>query len=208
MVDAAQRHPIMVSQQPATHEDRACRAARRAVRRPARAGRGFPRALSRHGQRQQPAGHRRAERLANESRRRCAPSATCASMISDYGFSEGTVAIEPYHGGRDGDAPDPPLLPALRRRGAGVRRTGRPISPTTARNLPYANFGCAQQRNLAAQIANPADLLGPRTMAPRGCGAARGRDRQVSPGQDDGAPRRAPTSVSQVNGRINRGRAA
>jgi pilus assembly protein CpaD len=31
------------------------------------------------------------------------------------------------------------------------------------RNLPYPNFGCAQQRNLAAQIANPADLLGPRT---------------------------------------------
>jgi pilus assembly protein CpaD len=34
------------------------------------------------------------------------------------------------------------------------------------RALPYPNFGCAQQHNLAAQIANPADLLGPRTMAP------------------------------------------
>ena len=34
------------------------------------------------------------------------------------------------------------------------------------RNLPYPNFGCAQQHNLAAQIANPADLLGPRTMDP------------------------------------------
>ena len=34
------------------------------------------------------------------------------------------------------------------------------------RNLPYPNFGCAQQRNLAAQVANPADLLGPRTMEP------------------------------------------
>jgi pilus assembly protein CpaD len=33
-------------------------------------------------------------------------------------------------------------------------------------NLPYPNFGCAQQHNLAAQIVNPADLLGPRTAAP------------------------------------------
>ncbi|KXF79039.1 pilus assembly protein [Paramesorhizobium deserti] len=32
----------------------------------------------------------------------------------------------------------------------------------TAENKHYANFGCANQNNLAAQIANPADLLGPR----------------------------------------------
>ncbi|QND54112.1 CpaD family pilus assembly lipoprotein [Phyllobacterium sp. 628] len=32
----------------------------------------------------------------------------------------------------------------------------------TADNKHYANFGCASQNNLAAQIANPADLLGPR----------------------------------------------
>jgi pilus assembly protein CpaD len=29
-------------------------------------------------------------------------------------------------------------------------------------NKHYANFGCSYQNNLAAQIANPADLLGPR----------------------------------------------
>jgi pilus assembly protein CpaD len=34
------------------------------------------------------------------------------------------------------------------------------------RNLPYHNLGCSTQRNLAAQIANPADLLGPRTRGP------------------------------------------
>lgn len=32
----------------------------------------------------------------------------------------------------------------------------------TSENKHYANFGCAYQNNLAAQIANPADLLGPR----------------------------------------------
>lgn len=32
----------------------------------------------------------------------------------------------------------------------------------TSENKHYANFGCAYQNNLAAQVANPADLLGPR----------------------------------------------
>ncbi len=36
----------------------------------------------------------------------------------------------------------------------------------TADNRHYANFGCASQTNLAAQIANPADLLGPRATSP------------------------------------------
>jgi pilus assembly protein CpaD len=35
----------------------------------------------------------------------------------------------------------------------------------TAENQNYANFGCANQSNLAAMIANPADLLGPRGMS-------------------------------------------
>ena len=35
-----------------------------------------------------------------------------------------------------------------------------------AENKHYANFGCAYQNNLAAQIAEPADLLGPRKSAP------------------------------------------
>ena len=47
-----------------------------------------------------------------------------------------------------------------------MRTLDRPTLPRTTRNLPYPNFGCAQQRNLAALIANPADLLGPRTMEP------------------------------------------
>jgi len=34
----------------------------------------------------------------------------------------------------------------------------------TTDNKHYANFGCSYQNNLAAQIENPADLLGPRKM--------------------------------------------
>ncbi len=37
---------------------------------------------------------------------------------------------------------------------------------STAENKHYANFGCATQANLAAQVANPADFLGPRATSP------------------------------------------
>jgi pilus assembly protein CpaD len=38
--------------------------------------------------------------------------------------------------------------------------------PSYVENVQYENFGCAQQQNLAAMVANPADLLRPRTMTP------------------------------------------
>ncbi len=40
------------------------------------------------------------------------------------------------------------------------------LTLNTTENQNYYNFGCASQRNLAAQIANPNDLLGPRRMTP------------------------------------------
>lgn len=36
----------------------------------------------------------------------------------------------------------------------------------TSENKHYANFGCSYQTNVAAQVANPEDLLGPRKPAP------------------------------------------
>lgn len=36
----------------------------------------------------------------------------------------------------------------------------------TSENKHYANFGCSYQNNLAAQVANPEDLLGPRKQSP------------------------------------------
>ena len=115
-------------------------------------------------------------------------------MISGYGFSESNVAIEPYHERRDASAP---IRLSYLRYVAEAPECGH--WPTNLaedyRNLPYPNFGCAQQHNLAAQIANPADLLGPRTMEPADPGAPRGRVRQVPPGRSRRAPRRAPTSA-------------
>ncbi len=40
------------------------------------------------------------------------------------------------------------------------------LAGANSQNQNYHNFGCASQNNLAAQIANPADLLGPRAMTP------------------------------------------
>lgn len=40
------------------------------------------------------------------------------------------------------------------------------LNLNTMENKNYYNFGCASQSNLAAQIANPTDLLGPRKMSP------------------------------------------
>jgi pilus assembly protein CpaD len=40
------------------------------------------------------------------------------------------------------------------------------LAVNTIENRQYYNFGCASQANLAAQIANPMDLVGPRGMTP------------------------------------------
>jgi pilus assembly protein CpaD len=86
-------------------------------------------------------------------------------LLADQGFSESAISIEPYHA--DGD-PQPPIRVAYLRYAAEGPTCGKWPSNVAdnSRNTNYENFGCAQQRNLAAMIANPADLLGPRTMTP------------------------------------------
>jgi pilus assembly protein CpaD len=86
-------------------------------------------------------------------------------LIADYGFSESEIAMRPYNGGHDASAPIRFAYLTYVAEGpeCGHWPTNLAEDP---RNLPYPNFGCATQRNLAAQIANPADLLGPRTMTP------------------------------------------
>jgi pilus assembly protein CpaD len=39
-------------------------------------------------------------------------------------------------------------------------------NPIYQDNRPYSNFGCASQRNMAAMVANPADLVQPRPESP------------------------------------------
>lgn len=55
----------------------------------------------------------------------------------------------------------------------------------TSENKHYANFGCAYQNNLAAQVANPADLLGPRKQTEID---AENRDKVIDVYRDRGIP--------------------
>ena len=43
-----------------------------------------------------------------------------------------------------------------------ARSRARRSIPSYNENRPYWNLGCANQRNLAAMVANPADLVQPR----------------------------------------------
>ncbi len=85
-------------------------------------------------------------------------------MLADRGFTDQSVSIEPYSA--EGDHVAAIRVSYLRFHAQGPECGRWPENlGETPRNNNYHNFGCAQQRNLAAQIANPADLLGPRTMS-------------------------------------------
>ena len=165
LVDASQRHPIIVSQKPSTLD------------------------LAVHRGSQGLSPRQRADLVEFASRYRAsdagdsrliisAPSGGANEVASMHavqdirrllegeGFGEASIAVEAYAAdGRSGspirvsylkyvaDAPECGSWPTNLARDPG--------------NVPYANFGCATQRNLAVQIANPADLLGPRTMTGR-----------------------------------------
>lgn len=86
-------------------------------------------------------------------------------LLRDYGLDDTRVSIKPYHA--EGES-QPPIRVSYSKYVAegpqcGQWPTNLSDDPT---NLPYPNFGCATQRNFAAQVANPADLVGPRTMTP------------------------------------------
>jgi pilus assembly protein CpaD len=165
LVDASERHPILVSQQPTTH----------IVKVPPGAN-----GLS-GGQRAQLldfADHYRAtdngaSRLviqapsggANEVSSMYAVSQIRA-LLTDQGFAENMISVEAYdaNGTRE-----PPIRVSYLRFVAepppcGNWSTNLANEPM---NLPYPDLGCANQHNLGAMVANPADLLGPRSETAR-----------------------------------------
>ena len=164
LTDPDQRNPIMVSQRPATLNVRV-----------ARGSQGLT-----EGQRRQVAGFLEHYRNAGMSNSRLvigvpagSPNETAAMramtdvrrLIVDYGFSDSSISLEPYQGGRDSSAPIRLSYLHYVAEGPACGRWPTNLAEEP-RNLDYQNYGCAQQRNLAAQIVNPADLLGPRSMTP------------------------------------------
>lgn len=82
------------------------------------------------------------------------------------GVPRASIVVAPYHVG------DHAKVASLRLSYLRVKATTPEcgIWPDTApadyRNKDYHNFGCASQQNLAAMVANPADLVSPRPLSP------------------------------------------
>lgn len=165
LIDPDQRHPILVSQQPASLSLRVSPSADGLT--PAQRARVL-----------EFASHSSASDAGNSRIVISAPSGSqnegsamqgadeVRQLLINTGYSETKIAVEAYQAsGRDA-----PLRLSYMRYVAQAPECGQDWSQNLARNYqntPYPNFGCAAQHNLAVQVANPADLLGPRTMTSR-----------------------------------------
>lgn len=165
LIDPAQRHPILVSQQPQNMSVRIARGSQGLSPQQRAELLGF-------------AGRSRASDAGNSKLIISAPSGGAnevsamravheiRQVLSDNGFAESSIAVEAYS--NDGDAQPPIRISYLRYIAEGPNcgswTTNLASEP---QNIPHPNMGCANQHNLAAMIANPADLLGPRSETDR-----------------------------------------
>ncbi|MFN3816670.1 CpaD family pilus assembly protein [Brevundimonas sp.] len=90
------------------------------------------------------------------------------AALQDMGVPANRIRVESYH------APDPraPIVAGFTTVQARVPRCGTAWESLsqTASNQSQSNFGCAINANLAAQIADPRDIVQPRTMTPADAG--------------------------------------
>lgn len=85
-------------------------------------------------------------------------------LAKEAGFADNALEVRPY---RAGKASAPIRFSYMRYVAQGPHCGEWPTNlAKDYRNLNYHNFGCAQQKNLAAMVANPADLVTPRGMDP------------------------------------------
>lgn len=87
-------------------------------------------------------------------------------LLSEGGIADSSVALQAY---RANDEAAAPVRVAFFRYVAEAPECGHwPRNLADQRdNLPYQDFGCSTQRNFANQVANPADLVEPRTETER-----------------------------------------
>lgn len=166
LVDPAQRHPIMVSQEPSTLT----------LNVPAGSTRLSP--TQRADLLDFTARYRAAD-AGNSRLVISAPSGSqnevsamsavqeVRSILTSNGFSESDISVEAYLS--EGSAASPLRISYLRYVAQGPEcghwSTNLARQPD---NLNHPNMGCATQKNFAAMVSNPADLLGPRTVTARG----------------------------------------
>jgi len=119
------------------------------------------------------------------------------AMLEQAGAPSSMIQVVGYH------APDPraPVLVGYETVRAVVPRCGQNWTnlTRTANNETSANFGCAVTANLAAQIANPRDIVQPRGMTP----ADAGRRAVVFDQYRKGAQTAAPQEEMVANRRVS-----
>lgn len=89
-----------------------------------------------------------------------------AELLRKEGVPGDRILTSPYHVVSAEDAA--PIRIAFMAITAATGECGRwseDLISDTSENRNWANFGCASQNNLAAQIANPGDLIAPRGMS-------------------------------------------
>lgn len=165
LTDPLQRHPILVSQQPETMTvdvPRGSRGLSPAQRADIMSFAGMARATDAGNTRlviSAPSGS------ANEVAALAAVH-EIGDVFRDSGFAESSLAVEPFDA--EGRSNPPVRISFLRYVAEGPECGYWPTNlAREPRNLPMANIGCASQKNLAAMVVNPADLLGPRGMDSR-----------------------------------------
>jgi pilus assembly protein CpaD len=88
-------------------------------------------------------------------------------VLTNNGFSQSDISVEAYQS--DDNSEGTVKISYLRyvAQGPECGHWGTNLARQPD-NMNFPNLGCATQRNFAAQIANPADLLGPRSETARG----------------------------------------
>ncbi len=88
--------------------------------------------------------------------------AAITNVLRNKGLSSAQISTVTYHAAEHGSTA--PIRLSYGAVSASVEKCGKWKADLTAttENRNYHNFGCASQANLAAIVANPADLLGPR----------------------------------------------
>ena len=86
--------------------------------------------------------------------------------LVNAGVPRSSITVAPYYAG-DYGKPAPLQISFLKVKATTPTCGIWPeTDPATASNPQPHNFGCASQQNLAAMVANPADLIRPRELAP------------------------------------------
>jgi pilus assembly protein CpaD len=165
LIEPTQRHPIMVSQQPSNFSLTVARGSQGLTPAQRADVMGFANRFR--------AGDAGNSRLVISAPSGSGNEVAAMNAVQDIhgllvtsGFAESDIAVEAY---QDQGAAAPVRISYMRYVAEGPACGGDwsenlAFSP---RNTTPPNHGCANQRNLAAMIANPADLLGPRTEGPR-----------------------------------------